>query len=251
MRTIFLVLVLAIGLGSCTINKNLMFKTHTDYVFDTLNDSTETEYKITVNDILMFRLFTNDGARLLETTTGTAESQRFLAFTNVFYTVELDGHLELPEIGRIKVEGLTTVELQELLEDRYEGLYNQPFAMVSVMNNRVLVFPGSGARALVIPLENRNTTLIETLALAGGIDDRGDASKIKLIRKVGNKREVYKINLATIEGIEDANIIVQANDIVYVEPVPEIGREIFKDVSPFVSLISGIALIYTIVTRNI
>lgn len=251
MRTLLLLLIVAVGMGSCTINKNLMFKTHTDYEFDTPSDSTYVEYEISPNDILMFRLFTNGGSRLLETTTSTSETQRFLAMTNVFYTVEADGSVELPEVGKVQAAGLTSFELQDILEGMYEGLYNEPFAMVQVMNNRVLVFPGSGARAVVIPLENRNIKLIEVLALAGGIDDRGDASKIKLIRKVNGKNEVYKIDLSTIEGINDAGLIVQANDIIYVEPVPEIAREVFRDVSPFVSLVSGLALIYAIISSNI
>lgn len=249
MRTFLLILAVAVGLASCTINKNLMFKTHTDFVFDAPPDTVDSEYKISPNDVLLFRLFTNDGARLLETTTG--ENNRFLALNDIFYTVEADGTVEWPEIGKMNVNGMTTFELQEILEGKYTSLYNGPYAIVQVMNNRIMVFPGSGARARVVPLTNRNTTLIEALALAGGIDERGDASKIKLIRRNGAKYDVYKINLATIEGINDANLIVQASDVIYVEPVPEIASEVFKDISPFVSLVSGIALIYAIIRGSI
>ena len=249
MRTFLLLLAVALGLSSCTINKNLMFKTHTDFVFDVPDDSASAEYKISPNDLLLFRLFTNDGARLLETTTG--EANRFLALNDIYYPVEPDGMVELPEIGKMHVSGMTTIELQSILEDKYEALYNNPYAIVQVMNNRIMVFPGTGARASVVPLINRNTTLIEALALAGGIDERGDASKIKVIRREAGKHQVYKINLATIEGIKDANLIVQANDIIYVEPVPEIASEAFRDLSPFISLGSGLALIYAIVFGNI
>jgi polysaccharide export outer membrane protein len=249
MRTFLLILAVILGLSSCTINKNLMFKTHTDFVFDVAQDSTNGDYQISANDVLLFRLFTNKGARLLETTTG--EDSRFLSLNDIFYTVESDGTVELPEIGIMKVSGLTAYELQGILEDRYEALYNGPYAIVQVMNNRIMVFPGSGARAIVVPLVNRNTTLLEAIALAGGIDERGDASKIKLIRRGNGRYQVYKINLATIEGIDDANMVVQANDIVYVEPVPEIATEVFRDLSPFISLVSGLALIYAIIFRNI
>ncbi|NNE55771.1 MAG: hypothetical protein HKN32_07105 [Flavobacteriales bacterium] len=251
MRNFLLIIGIGLALGSCTINKNLMFKTHTDFVFDTLDDTTNAEYVIKPNDLILMRLFTNDGARLLETTTGSADNQRFLTTASIYYTVEQDGTVELPEIGRITAVGLTTFEFQDVLEVEYEGLYNEPYALVQVMNNRVLVFPGSGARATVIPIENRNTTLIETLALAGGIDERGDASKVKLIRRDGKQYTVHEIDLSTIEGIDDGNVVVQANDIIYVEPVPEIAGEVFKDVSPFISLVSGIALIYAILRSNI
>ena len=43
--------------------------------------------------------------------------------------------------------------------------------------------------------------------------------------------------------------IVQANDIIYVEPVPDIAREVFEDVSPVVQIISGLAVIYAVLTN--
>jgi polysaccharide export outer membrane protein len=59
-----------------------------------------------------------------------------------------------------------------------------------------------------------------------------------------DKRDVYLIDLSTIEGLKYADLIVQANDIIYVEPVPEIGRELVKDIAPIVSLLSSVWLIY-------
>ncbi len=90
--------------------------------------------------------------------------------------------------------------------------------------------------------------MLEAIALAGGITERGRASKIKLIRKNDKgKRVVYKIDLSTIDGLGYADIIVQANDYIYVEPVPEIGREILKEVTPIVSLITSAALVISII----
>jgi polysaccharide export outer membrane protein len=236
--------------SSCTINKNVMFRTDQDYTFDTLSDSVDAEYKISPNDVITFQLFTNDGAKLLEFTTGSSEEQRFLDFGDNKYVILPDGQVELPEIGLTKLSGLTVYEAQDALEKAYKPLYNRPYAVVAVTNNRVIVFPGSGGDATVIPLTNQNTSVIEALAFAGGIANRGNASKVKLIRRVDTKQEVYLMDLSTIEGIRYAGMTVQANDIIYVEPVPEIAGEVLKDVAPFVSLISGLALIYAIITSN-
>ena len=74
MRYLFF-LVLTGLISSCTINKNVMFRTDQDYVFDTPSDTTDLEYVISPNDVMTFRLFTNDGAKLLEFTTGSSEQQ--------------------------------------------------------------------------------------------------------------------------------------------------------------------------------
>jgi polysaccharide export outer membrane protein len=89
---------------------------------------------------------------------------------------------------------------------------------------------------------------MEALAQAGGITDRGKANTIKLMRKVNGKREVYGIDLSTIEGLKYVDMIVQANDYIYVEPTPELAREISEDVVPIVSLFSSALVIFSAIS---
>lgn len=237
-------------MASCTINRDIMFKTDHDYQYDTPPDSTQTsEYRISINDRIFVQLFANNGAKLMDITAGTSDAQQFVAFPNTVFLVEVDGTVELPEIGEVEVTGLTLNEMEEKVEKLYETYYKEPFAIITVTNNRVVVFPGQGGQATVITLQNNNTTLIEALALAGGMAQRGDARKVKLIRyNQDGTRSIYQMDLSTIEGVKYASMVVQANDVIYVEPVPEIAREVLADVSPFITLISGVALIYAIIS---
>ncbi|MCH2197165.1 MAG: polysaccharide biosynthesis/export family protein [Flavobacteriales bacterium] len=243
-----LLIAVVAALASCTINRNVMFKTDHDYVYDSPpTDSAEiSEYKISPNDMLLVRLFANDGAKLLDITAGTGDAQQYANFLTTNFLVEVDGMVELPELGEIEVAGLTLNECEELLEQLYSDYYVEPFAFVQVLNNRVIVFPGTGSQAAVITLQNANTTVIEAIALAGGLAQRADARKVKLIRYFDDRREIYLMDLSTIEGVEFASMVVQANDVIYVEPVPEIASEVMSDLAPYVTLVSGIALIYAI-----
>ena len=45
------------------------------------------------------------------------------------------------------------------------------------------------------------------------------------------------------------DILVQANDYIYIEPVPEIGRELLKEVAPIVSLISSAAIVISVISK--
>ncbi len=58
------------------------------------------------------------------------------------------------------------------------------------------------------------------------------------------------IDLSTIEGINNADMVVQANDIIYVEPIADIAREVLADVTPVISLLSS-ALVIWISLRTI
>ena len=249
MRYLLIFFAAVVALSSCTINKNVMFRTDTDYEFDVPSEDTvNNNLTISPNDRVLFRLFSNEGARLIELTAGINDGQRLNAILpNFTYTVQPDGYLELPEVGLVYLAGMNIQDAQLKLEELYSEFYKKPFAILEIVNNRAIVFNGNGGTARVIDLTNQNITVIEALALAGGITQRGDASQIKLIRRFDDKPyEVYMMDLSTIEGIKYANMVVQANDVIYVEPVPEIAAEVFRDISPFVSIVSGVALIYAI-----
>lgn len=248
------IIAVALFMNSCGINSNLMLKTEKDYVFadvDSMN-STKDEYKIDVNDILQFRFFTNNGQRILDISTSSEPGQQNQLFNpnnSLNYIVQKDSMVNFPALGEVNIVGMTMREAEEFLEESYSDLYVNPFVQISVTNKRVIVFPGNGGDAKVLYLANNNTTLLEAIALAGGITERGRASRIKLIRKDENgKRQVYRIDLSTIDGLEYTDILVQANDYIYVEPVPEIGRELLKEVTPIVSLISSAAIVISVIS---
>lgn len=258
MRNLILLLVFAVGLiqTSCYINSDVMLKTEHDYAFDTIPKEPQTDYKLAPNDIIEMRLYANDGFLVIDISSGTSQDQgsnvasrQAVGRNFITYLIEENGQVKLPVIGYTPLTGLTIRETQQRLEDLYSEFYINPYVQVSIVNRRVIVFPGSGGTAQVIPLNNNNTTLIETLARAGGITPRGKAKKIKLIRQEDGKRKVYLIDLSTIDGIQHADMVVQANDIIYVEPVPQITREILQEVTPIVQLLSSVFLIYITINQ--
>jgi polysaccharide export outer membrane protein len=105
-----------------------------------------------------------------------------------------------------------------MLEERYKEFYVDPFVKVFVQNKRVIIFPGSDGTARVLTLSNQNTTLLEAIALAGGISGSAKANRVKLIRRTDAEPLVFLIDLSTIEGMKQGNIVLQGNDIIYVQP---------------------------------
>ena len=117
-------------------------------------------------------------------------------------------------------------------------------------NRRVVVFPGQGGNARVIQITNEYVTVIEALAMAGGLSQGGKAHKIKVIRGNLNNPTIYKLNLSTTEGLAEANMYyVKANDIIYVEPSYFAGRQILQTTSQIVSLISSTILAYFLILQ--
>jgi len=250
-RIFLLLIVGTVLMSSCAVNKDLMFQTPVGYEYDALPSVDSVEYRISPYDRVQFNLFTNDGYKLIDilgqegTTGNSVQAIRQFGFD---YLVEQDGFVKLPTLGLVKLSDMTIREAQDFLQEKYLEFYRKPFVILSVVNNRVIVSPGQGGQAEVVNIRD-NMTVIEVLARAGGIATRGNASKVKVIRDMGDHKEVYKIDLSTIEGIYDGGLIVQANDIIYVEPTPEIAREVLRDITPIISLITSTLFLVTIFTR--
>jgi polysaccharide export outer membrane protein len=110
----------------------------------------------------------------------------------------------------------------------------------------VIIFPGDPGTAKVIPLTNNNTTLMEVLAVAGGITQEGKAYQIKLIRGNPNNPDVYLIDLSKIGGIKEGNTILQEGDIIYVTPVIQPEVQFVNKLSPTLTLLSTLLLAITL-----
>jgi polysaccharide export outer membrane protein len=221
-----------------------MLKTPKDYTYDKIADSlSKQDYKIESNDIINVRIFSNDGFKIVDLATSN-QVQRII---EIDYVVNMDGTCKLPLIGRVKLAGLSVREATEYLEQIYADYYVKPFVFMTVINKRVIVFPGNGGIAKVLNLTNNNTTVIEALALTGGIAEDGKAYKVKLIRNQGDKPKVYLMDLSKIEGIAVGNTVVLAHDIIYVEPRYRFTRTLLTEITPIISLISSTFLLYTLV----
>ena len=74
--------------------------------------------------------------------------------------------------------------------------------------------------------------------MTGGLGGDAKAAQIKVIRGDKENPDVYLIDLSTIAGMKDGSMVLQANDIIYVEPRIKALVEIISEISPIVSLVS-------------
>lgn len=252
MKKLILYSIICLFITGCNLNSSVMFRTPKNYAFTVDQTIGNVEYRVTNNDIVGFSVYTNDGFKLVDLTTSIATATGGAGGninnfnSSIQFPVEPDGQIKLPIIGKVKIAGMTIREAEKMLEQQYATYYNKPFVVLKVVNRRVLVFPGAGGAGRVIEIENENTTVIEALALAGGIATTGKAHKIKLIRGDARNPQVLLIDLSTVEGMKQSNLMLQANDIIYVEPVPRLSQEILAQITPIVGIITSLLLIYNI-----
>ena len=226
-----------------------MYQAKKSYEYKAVADSSiELEFRIEPNDIMDFRLFTNDGFKLIDLSTLNDANQRLnQQQANFYYLVEHDGNVKMPMIGRVNLAGMTIKEAEDYLEEKYSKYYIDPFARINIENRRVTVFSGEYSEGQVVEMKNRNLRLVEALAMAGGLSRQAKAHKIKIFRGDPKNPDVYIIDASRIEGYYASNFILQSNDIIYVEPRISLASEILREWAPILTLITSVLTLYVLV----
>ncbi|MBL4716302.1 MAG: polysaccharide biosynthesis/export family protein, partial [Bacteroidia bacterium] len=258
-KQVSLLILVICFLGSCkTVRRDLMFQTPTDYQFDTTLSSFKESYKIQIDDKIMLEVYTNSGYDIIRSGGigiggyggygggnygagsyggyggsgggygGYGNRQSSNRYNNnqgygygyggnEGYLLEPDGTAKLPIIGKIQLQGLTFREAEQLLEEKYSEYINKPYIKMHVLNRRVFIL---GALNTVFYLQNEHTTLIELLSSLEGLPSKQAKSyNIKFIRGDLNNPDVKLIDLSTIKGMQESDLILKTNDVVYIEPI--------------------------------
>lgn len=134
-------------------------------------------------------------------------------------TVRLDGKITFPLVNDIQAAGLTPMALKETLEKRLGGYVDTPIVTVMVLqaNSQRYYVLGEVQRIGEYPIE-KNMTVLQAFAVAGGFTEWASKKEILLIRNVAGKQTVFRINYNDIlKGRNlDSNMRIQADDTIVV-----------------------------------
>lgn len=133
------------------------------------------------------------------------------------YLVDINGEIDFPVIGILKVAGFTTKALSEKIKTVLTDYLIKPTVDVRLLNFKVTIMgavnlPGSYS----IPSER--ITIIEALGLAGDLQLRGKRKNILLVREQEGERIYVNIDLTNRKLFSSPYYYLAPNDVLYVEP---------------------------------
>ena len=255
MRKKYIVLVIiaiATMFSSCrSIRPYEMLRNSKDYEVSE-QEASEIEYRIQPNDKLNIRVLNNNGQAYFGFGGGTAGGgSNFNTTSNSAgggFTVEFDGKVKLPVLGRIDISGKTIREAEDTLEMLYSEYFPDPFVLLAVNNRKVTVFMNGGSRVQTVGMSNNQFTLIDAIAACGGLTEISRAYKIKLIRgNLTDKPKIYYWNVSSLETLDGTNIMLEANDIIYVESRPQYVTRVLREISPYLTLVTTLMSVYGVI----
>jgi polysaccharide export outer membrane protein len=218
-----MILLAMVLVASCSYKrKNILFKTpkkirtnEAVYILgkDSVNtNGKEYRHRIKPGDRIVIKFLNNYDI-------GQAASQSATSTANVDdvsqkgYLVNYDSTVTLPLIGRLNLVGLSRLEASKKLEEEYGKFIINPIIELGIASLSVTVL-GEVTVPGKILIDKENTTVVDAIALSGGLKDTGKKNRVKIIRG----HEVIQIDLKKIDALYSKAIIIQDGDIIYVEP---------------------------------
>lgn len=140
-----------------------------------------------------------------------------------------DNVIVLPLIGKVQAAGRTVPQLQADIASRAKQYLQSPQVSVNIkeFNSQQITVEGSVNKPGIFPVASR-TTLLQSIALAQGLDSIADPGNVVVFRNVNGQRQAARFDVSEIRNGRASDPTLQSGDVVV---VPKNGvRSALQDV---------------------
>ncbi|MDR0970759.1 MAG: polysaccharide biosynthesis/export family protein [Bacteroidales bacterium] len=242
---------------SCTPQKDLMYlqlkknqdTSYYEYNYTEGNANYSPEYLLKERDVLYITI---------QSTANVESNRAFLNNNNSYstqnessiylnsYVIDKNGEVNLPNIGKVKLTGLSVEQARQKIEDLVAEWIVQPVVMCKMVNFKVSVL-GDVNRPGTYTFYQGSVNVFEVISAAGDLTYYGNRAEVKIVRKTSLKDEIIEIDLRDVKILTEPKYYLQPGDILYVR-----SNKVTKSLSyfsqPLSTITSSLGLITTIVT---
>jgi polysaccharide biosynthesis/export protein len=216
------ILIVLIVVQSCTPMKKITY----------LNKNQNSEWDVSpippkhhleIGDILMVKVISRneESNNLFNIESNTNSGNPTLTAANLYlngFTINQEGNIDIPNVGEIFVLNQTLEEAEQTIIKKAENYLINPFVVVKLANFQFTIL-GEVNNSGSFPVYKEGLTIYDAIAMAGGINDYGNLTKIKIIRSKNNKKQIHKIDLTSSDILTSDFFYLRNNDLIYVQPL--------------------------------
>jgi len=169
------------------------------------------------------------------------------------YSIDQDGTVDIPRLGKIKIAGLTEDLAKELVQEKINVYFKDDvYVRLRIAGIRYTTLGEFNRVGVQIIYKNR-ATLFDALANSGETSLLGKKNKMFLIRQYGEGTKIHQINLNDRALLGSPFFFIQPNDILYIEPmkIRQIGTadNLTSSLALFGGLIASALLVINLLVR--
>ena len=247
-KLVVLLLVLLFFLSSCVTNKDFeYFRTSKDVSKEKLNTN---KYLLQVGDLISVQISTvtnqqHDFFNKEQTSNSNLMVQNPYLYG---YLIKEGGFLDLPSLGKIKAEGFTLRELENIIKQIAISYFEQPIVKLNIINFEISVL-GAVNNPGNYMVVNPEANVLYALSLANYMTEFGNLKKIKILRNDNDANRIFYVDLTDIKTLNNPNFMLQPNDVIY---VPQLNKRFysFSSLPNLISMSISAITLYLLINNN-
>ncbi|MCC6838733.1 MAG: polysaccharide biosynthesis/export family protein [Flavobacteriales bacterium] len=164
------------------------------------------------------------------------------------HTVDKDGNIEVPELGKVNVLGKSIREAEQIVLAKAAEYFSDPVVKVVMLNFAISVV-GEVNRPGRYPVYNNEINMLEGLAMANDMTVLADRSRIRVMRSREGANHLYHVDLNDQNVLSNPYFYLQPNDVVIVDPLKRrkfTGRDPGVVISLLTFLVSVVSVYATL-----
>lgn len=215
-----LLLGMALFLGACASKKKVNFLQDRALSPNAakLFENSTFEYRIQSNDILSIRILGLDAETHayfnVESQTGNYSMNNTSLYVNG-YSVDGDGYIELPTVGKMLLKGKTVNEAQAFVQKKINDYFNNATVILKLVSFKISVI-GEVNTPGYFYVYNNQVTILEAVALAGGMTDFGNKEKVTLVRQTEKGSQSLYVDMSQSDVLSSEYYYLLPNDVLYI-----------------------------------
>ena len=135
------------------------------------------------------------------------------------YSVDSEGFIDFPIVGKINVAGLTRWQVADRVKEELvsRNLLKDPVVSVEFLNFKISVM-GEVSHPGTYTITGDKITLLEALSLAGDLTIFGRRDRVSVVRELNGQRNIFVVDIRSVDMFNSPAYYLQQNDVVFVEP---------------------------------
>ena len=259
-----LLLALLFSISSCVSNKDLEYFRTSNVVSKDYNlaanltypkDTSfvkviDTDYVLRVGDLISVQISTvTEQQHDFFNKEQTSNSQLMIQNPYLYgYLVKDGGFLDLPSLGKIKAEGFTLRELEDIIKKIAISYFEQPIVKLNIINFEISVL-GAVNNPGNYKIVNPNANVLYALSLASDMTEYGNRKKVKIIRNDKAEKRVFYVDLTDLKTLNNPNFMLQPHDVIYVAPLNK-RFYAFTNLPNLISMSVSAITLYLLINKN-
>lgn len=215
---------LAVVFASCVPQKKMLYLKNAEMAAENISkeyvNERTVDYRLQPGDNLYIHVVNTIDERSAASINGdvrgylSSDANIYLQTT----TIDKEGCVEMPLVGRILVKNLTVDEAKNKLQAAINTYINGSMLVVKLASFNLTLL-GEVSRPGMYKVYQSQINLFEAMALAGNMTNFSKKSEVKIIRQTDHGSEIVTVDMGQADILSSPYYYLKPNDIVYVEPL--------------------------------